>query len=136
MSGVEVAGIVLGVLPLVISALEHYADGINTAKRFWRYKSEIRSLILQINTERSIFINTIEQLLTGVVETKQLAELISCPAGQVWREAGVEENLKNRLRGAYEIYLENVRSMEKALRVMMQKLALDANGKVRELALS
>ena len=131
MSGFEVAGIVLGALPLLISALEHYAEGINTAKRFWRYKTEIRSLILQINTERSIFINTVEQLLTGVVEAKQMACLISFPAGQMWQEMGIEADLKNRLRGSYEIYLENVRSMEKALRVMMGKLALNSDGTVR-----
>ena len=28
MSGIEVAGIVLGSIPLVISALEHYAEGV------------------------------------------------------------------------------------------------------------
>ena len=28
MSGFEVAGIVLGSIPLVISALEHYAEGV------------------------------------------------------------------------------------------------------------
>ena len=67
MSGFEVAGVVLGSLPLIISALEHYAEGIATAKRFWRYKTELRSLILQVNTERGIFINTLEQLLTGIM---------------------------------------------------------------------
>ena len=55
MSGLEVAGVILGGLPLVISALEHYTHGVNTAKRYWRFKSELRSLILEINTERSIF---------------------------------------------------------------------------------
>lgn len=28
MSGFEVAGVVLGAIPLVISALEHYGDGV------------------------------------------------------------------------------------------------------------
>lgn len=28
MSGLEVAGVVLGAIPLVISALEHYGDGV------------------------------------------------------------------------------------------------------------
>jgi hypothetical protein len=129
MSGLEVAGVVSGSLPLVILALEHYANGINTAKRFWRYKSEVRSLILQINTERGIFINTIEQLLTGIVRVEQMNEFIS--GGSFWKEAGIELQLKNRLRGAYEIYVANVRGMEASLLKMREKLALDPDGKVR-----
>lgn len=131
MPGLEIAGVVLGSLPLIISALEHYANGINTAKRFWRYKTEVRSLILQINTERGIFINTLEQLLTGIVRIEQMANFMSSPGGQVWREVGIELKLKKRLRGAYDIYLDNVRGMERSLQTMMEKLALDPDGKVR-----
>ncbi|KAF1849283.1 uncharacterized protein K460DRAFT_280656 [Cucurbitaria berberidis CBS 394.84] len=129
MSGLEIAGVVLGSLPLVISALEHYANGINTAKRFWRYKTEVRSLILQINTERGIFINTVEQLLTGIVRIEQMTDFVSSPGGEIWREVGIEQKLKDRLRGAYDIYLDNVRGMEVSLRGMMMKLALDPDGK-------
>ncbi|KAF1941763.1 hypothetical protein EJ02DRAFT_191853 [Clathrospora elynae] len=127
MSGFEIAGMVLGALPLVISALEHYANGINTAKRFWRYKSEVRWLILQIKTEEGIFVNTIEQLLTGILRIEQMTEFIA--GGKFWQEAGIELALKNRLRGAYEIYVDNVRGLESALQRMMKKLALDSDGK-------
>ncbi|KAH7385868.1 hypothetical protein BKA66DRAFT_569191 [Pyrenochaeta sp. MPI-SDFR-AT-0127] len=129
MSGLEVAGVVLGALPLVISALEHYANGINTAKRFWRYKTEIRSLILQINTERGIFINTIEQLLTGIVRIEQMSDFVSNPGGKKWGEAGIESKLKERLRGVYGIYLDNVTGMESSLHKIMDKLALNPDGK-------
>jgi hypothetical protein len=103
MSGLEVAGVVLGSLPLVISALEHYASGINTAKSFWRYRSEMRSLILQVNTERGIFINTIEQVLTGVVRIEQMDAFLSGPDGDAWKGADIEGKLQDRLRSTYEI---------------------------------
>ncbi|KAF2867800.1 hypothetical protein BDV95DRAFT_502195 [Massariosphaeria phaeospora] len=129
MSGFEVAGVVLGSLPLVLAALEHYAEGIATAKRFWRYKSEMRSLILQINTERSIFINTLEQLLTGIVRIEHMTELLSSPGGKAWVDSGVDGKLQDRLRDAYNIYLDNVRGMDRALEKMMAKLALGVDGK-------
>lgn len=131
MSGFEIAGVVLGSLPLIISAMEHYADGIATAKRFWRYKSEMRSLILQINTERGIFINTLEQLLTGIVRVEHMADFLTNPGEGVWQDAEVESKLKGRLRSAYQIYIDNVRGMEVSLKKMMEKLALDKDGKVR-----
>ncbi|KAH6625409.1 hypothetical protein C7974DRAFT_200955 [Boeremia exigua] len=129
MSGLEVAGVVLGALPLIISAMEHYANGVNTAKRYWRYKTELRMLILQINTERGILVNTVEQLLTGIVRIEQMTDFVASAGAQAWREAGFDSKLRDRLRGSYEIYVENVRGMEMALRRMMLKLALDPEGK-------
>lgn len=131
MSGLEVAGVVLGALPLVISALEHYSQGINTAERYWRYKTEFGSLTLQIKTEHHIFLNTLEQLLTGIVRIEHMAQLVEDPASNAWRDPELDGMLKGRLRSAYDVYLDNVRVMEAALRTMMEKLALDPDGKVR-----
>jgi hypothetical protein len=131
MSGLEVAGVVLGALPLVISALEHYAEGIQTAKRYWRYKSELRSLILQIKTEREIFLNTLEQLLAGVVRIEHMTDFLSHPGGDAWSDADVDLKLQQRLRNAHKVYLGNVDGMSRSLKLMMEKLALDAEGKVR-----
>jgi hypothetical protein len=122
----------LGALPLVISALEHYANGIQTAKRYWRYKSELRSLILQIDTERGIFINTLEQLLGGIVRIEHMTDFLSNPGGDAWKNRDVDSKLKDRLRGVYEIYLGNVQGMEQSLKSIMAKLALDSEGKVSD----
>jgi hypothetical protein len=132
MSGLEVAGVVLGALPLVISALEHYANGVQTAKRFFRYKSELEVLILKIGTERCMFTNTLEQLLGGIVRIEHMSELLSNPGGDAWKNAEVESKLKDRLRNVYKIYLGNVRGMERSLRSIMEKLALDPEGKVSD----
>jgi hypothetical protein len=130
MSGLEVAGVVLGALPLVISALEHYANGIHTAKRYWRYKLELKSLILQIDTERGIFINTLEQLLGGLVRIEHMTEFLSNPGGEAWQDAEIDLKLRDRLRSVYSIYLANVSGMKRSLEMIMEKLVLDPDGKV------
>lgn len=130
MSGFEVAGVVLGSLPLIISAMEHYAEGIAAAKRFWKYKSEMRSLIMHIKTEKTIFTNTLEQLLTGIVRIEHMDELLANPGGKKWHDSEVDKVLKERLRSSYPAYFENVRGMDMALKQIMKKLALDEDGKV------
>jgi hypothetical protein len=129
MSGLEVAGVVLGTLPLVISALEHYVNGLNTAKRFWLYKREMQSMMQLVKTERMLFENTIEQLLTGIVKVERMTEVRS--GGNFWQDGDVELGLKNRSRDSYEIYHDNVRGMEASLQAIMKKLGLDPDGKVR-----
>lgn len=75
MSGFEIAGAVLAGLPLVIAALQYYAKGMGTAKRWHRYQPGLRSLVDLIDTEQTIFSNTIEQLLTGLVRSDQIVSL-------------------------------------------------------------
>jgi len=130
MSGLEITGVVLGTLPLIISALEHCGEGVATAKRFWRYKSELRLLILQINTERRIFLNTCEQLLTGIVRLENMADFLNAPGGDSWNDALVKKRLEERLDSSYETFVDNVHGMEKSLKGMMEKLKLDPEGKV------
>jgi hypothetical protein len=130
MSGLEIAGAVLGALPLIISALEHYATGVRTAKRFWRYKSVMEDLITQIDTQHGIFINTLELLLWGLVTVEQMTDLLIEPGGDGWRDAKLDSKLRDRLRSAYDAYFRNVDGLNKSLVMIMGKLALDPDGKV------
>ncbi|XPS78885.1 hypothetical protein M3J09_010884 [Ascochyta lentis] len=125
MSGLEVAGVVLGALPLVISALEHYTNGIRDIKRYYRYKAELQSLIDGVRTQEVIFSDTLEQLLTGIVRADEMAAFIANPAAH----PDVDLRLRKRLREGYDTYFANVRGMETALAVMMVKLALGPDGK-------
>lgn len=54
MSGLEVAGVVLGALPLVISALEHYANRVASFKRYRKYRIQFQGLIDAVKTQEVI----------------------------------------------------------------------------------
>jgi hypothetical protein len=75
-TGVETAGLILGSIPLIISALEHYAEGIETIGKWWRYKRELASLKRILGAEYDRFLNTLEELLAGIVPDATLAELL------------------------------------------------------------
>ena len=51
MSGIEVAGIVLALLPCITAALAKYAAGVSRVKDGKRYEKELRSVLLTIDTE-------------------------------------------------------------------------------------
>lgn len=132
MSGLEIAGVVLATFPLVISAMEHYSQGITTAKRYWRYKQEMRTLITRIKTERHIFLNTCELLLTGIVPVERMDDFLNSPAGQTWSELQVKQRLQERLQGAYETCVEHVLELDRLIKKIMKKLKLDEHGQVRD----
>jgi hypothetical protein len=45
MSGIEIAGIVLGAIPLVIAALEHYEQALDSAIAFRKWNRELSAAI-------------------------------------------------------------------------------------------
>lgn len=130
MSGFEIAGVVLGSIPLVISALEHYMDGVNTIQSFRSYKRVLRRLILTLQTEHVGLQNVCEKLLVGIAPQTCIEEMIDDPFGELWRENEVFNKLRLRLWRSFKVFDETVRDMREAIQEMMDKLNLGPNGKV------
>ena len=128
-SGIEVVGLVLAVLPLIISALEHY-EGVSTIDKFLRYKREIRSIIEALATENAMFKNSCEQLLSDFLGPVELAEMLQNPRGEIWSQPKIVTELRARLDRSYDIYLIHVNNMDSAIKTLITRLDLDENGKV------
>jgi hypothetical protein len=45
MSGIEVAGLILGALPLIIAALENYSGGLEATVAFFRWKGQLTAAL-------------------------------------------------------------------------------------------
>lgn len=129
-TGVETAGLILGSLPLIISALEHYAEGISTIEKWWRYKRELASLKRILGAEYDRFLNTLEELLAGLVPDATLADLLNCPGGVGWQSEDLSAKLQLRLRKSYNSYLNTINDLNEVISILKAKLELDPQGKV------
>ncbi|OMP81792.1 hypothetical protein BK809_0006100 [Diplodia seriata] len=132
MSGIEVAGLVLGALPLIIHAITVYADGVSTVERYFKYEIPLRNLHRALEAEYVIYQNTCEELLNGIVEgNEQRAALLDKPGGPDWAKPALEERLKQRLSRAYTAYIGTMKSMKDTVSGIEALLKLDKTGKVR-----
>lgn len=125
MSGVEVVGIVLGGIPLIISILEHYRDGVSTIQRWRRYERERQSLVRSLKTERVKLYNTCEKLLVGLVSPSQAQAMIQSPFGTLWQEDAFKRKIRARLGDSIEVFESNVEEMRDAMYEMMQRLGIE-----------
>ncbi|OTA01363.1 hypothetical protein A9Z42_0016860 [Trichoderma parareesei] len=77
MSGFEVAGVVLGVIPLAISALEHYKAGKGTVATFMKFHGQLDTLIYRLKLQRTFFYLHILELLrsAGVREVVSRSDI-------------------------------------------------------------
>jgi hypothetical protein len=126
-TGIETAGIVL---PLIISALEHYAEGIATIHKWWRYQRELASLKRILGAEYDRYLNTCEELLAGTVPDAVLAQLLDSPGGIGWRDPDIDRRLRARLRRSFHSYLDTINDLNDVVMTLKKKLELGPDGKV------
>ncbi|KAH7007113.1 hypothetical protein EDB80DRAFT_613663, partial [Ilyonectria destructans] len=129
MSGFEVAGIVLGTIPLLVSALEAYCS----LMRDWgKAPSELKSLNRQLTTERAKLYNVCDQLISDVVPQRDIEPMLQDPFGPLWQAKETNEKIRRRLWGSYEPFEDTVQEVGEALDSVMQRLRVHVthDGKV------
>ncbi|TFA98047.1 hypothetical protein CCMA1212_010227 [Trichoderma ghanense] len=99
MSGFEVAGVVLGVIPLAISALEHYKAGKGTVATFMKFHGQLDTLIYRLKLQRTFFYLNILELLrsAGVREVVNKSDITEDECIAVLQNAKNAEEFKEYL---------------------------------------
>ncbi|KAK1758825.1 hypothetical protein QBC47DRAFT_436008 [Echria macrotheca] len=129
MSGFEVAGVVLGSIPIVVSALEFYIKGLGTMGRWRRFTVELNSLVLKLRTEEAKLQNVCEKLLRGIVDDDHIYAMLQDPLHPMWTEPKTVAHLRRRLWRHLKLFEENVKGMDQAMGEMRRKLGIGAHGK-------
>ncbi|KAK6501617.1 hypothetical protein TWF481_009452 [Arthrobotrys musiformis] len=122
MSGIEIAGLVLGAIPLVISALEHYEDIIGPVKAFTKYRGELGHAIRELRNHHTSFEQSIEVLLRPITTDQELSAMIDNTDSDLWQDPDIDHQLKKSLGRAYAPYMENVNYVQKILTTIASKL--------------
>ena len=100
MSGVEVAGLALGFLPLLISAAEHYDKCLRPFIRYKNFGKEARRFQILLGNQKSLFRNECRLLLEEFIEHDVASSIIDGPLGvdhPSWSEVELEEQLTRLL---------------------------------------
>ena len=130
MSGIEVAGLVLGALPLVIAALEHYAEGANTMRTWWRYERELKDMARVVHAYYLFYKDTCTTLLNNIAPPKKISLLLDDLGGKAWEDADLQKELKRFLADSFDVYKATIQSMDAVVSEFKRKLRLGPDGKV------
>jgi hypothetical protein len=92
MAGVEAAGFVLGVLPLMISAAEHYEDVFRPFKRYRKFATELDQYQQQLGTQKTIFRNECRLLLATLTNRLTAKEMLREGKHPSWGDPDLNES--------------------------------------------
>lgn len=132
MSGIEAAGLVLAVFPIVVSGLQHFTEGVETIKAWKRYQRELAKYARTLETQRVVYLNTIDRLFEGIIESnEELEAFMKDPGAAFSHKPQYEDRLRTRLGRSYDNYNKIMADMLDALKAARKELGIDENGKVR-----
>lgn len=115
MSGVEAAGLILGVLPLLISGLEYYSDGLRSLHDLFNLPEEINIFIHSLRVQHEIFKTTLISFMGPVRTSFELSELLHDPQSQSWSSTSLATSLKAQYSTSFDIYCLLLRGIYDAL---------------------
>ncbi|KAF4621929.1 hypothetical protein G7Y89_g14415 [Cudoniella acicularis] len=102
MSGMEVVGLILGILPLMISAAEHYDDVIRPFKRYKNYSAEVKRFQDELLSEKVIYNTESLLLLASVTNYDVATKMLEDRDHPSWKDSELENKLLKVLGASHE----------------------------------
>ena len=141
LTGVEIVGIALAVVPLCITALEHHQDETRPFKMLFRYKTQAQKARQQFGVVHSRFRQVIELIIRDLsLSPNHLNALLENLQGttdaSIWSNGETEQALIDHFGIRYyktgflpliEIILENIRDISRILGIDMSGDLNNAN---------
>lgn len=86
----------------------------------------------ELQTESTVYENSIQTLLIGIVDAKNVAEFLANPGGDLWKATSFERKLERRLGTSHESYLSTIARIQRTAESFRQKLKLSDFGQVNQ----
>lgn len=127
MSGLEIAGLVLGAFPIAIEVLGRYKEVARRLGFWYKIAVEHKRCDSQLKFHRLVYVNNLKRLLLPLagLDDANIDELLQNPAGSRWTEDRTAEILEKRLGDSCDIYLQCMAEFHEWIEAMNRELAFD-----------
>jgi hypothetical protein len=135
MSGVEIAGLVLGAIPLVVVALQHYEACEDKVKIFCYWRKHLDKTCRTLLLLHSSYKMTIETVLQPITNAAELEEMLAQPGSLLWHSPSIRDSLQSSLRYAYASFVHLTFEINSVIEELLNHLDLDRHAGVRRIGL-
>lgn len=124
MSGLEVAGLVVGIVPIVVEILKSYSVARDRLRTFAHYTQVVYDVQLRYRVAATNFGNDCQLLLKTVVDdARELSQMIDDPKHGGWQDSLLEERLHKFLGRDYQLFEQVVVRIRDVLRETRARLS-------------
>lgn len=132
MSGIEIAGLVLGAVPLIVVAMEKYSEAAKIYDSFKRHQRHLTHARRLLKAEQRVYQNTCMILLGGIIPRHEFARLVQKGPKNTgdWKRREFENALRKRLACDYEVFTGLMDEMNIIVGEFAKELDLDEDFQV------
>ncbi|RMJ05137.1 hypothetical protein CDV36_014191 [Fusarium kuroshium] len=124
MSGIEVAGLVLGAFPIILNCLDYYQKGFKPLEEWWNFRLHFIEFIDDVRHEMMKYNQNLICLLDPIIaDNDRLLSLVNNPNDPFWQDKTFEVHLKERLSNQTDrvfSILQNMHSLMEKLNKLLQ----------------
>lgn len=122
MSGIEVAGLAFGVLPILVEVVKSYKDVSKRVRTLRHHSREVKSISEQVKVHNGIFLNEIRLLLRSVEVEDEVEAMLSDGTDQRWSSRHLNEKLRTVLVDSFEACCSIIEETKDAIESMQQEM--------------
>jgi len=113
-----------------LTCIESYNEGLDPIKSFMGWERELPQFIRKLRNQHVHFAQTTRLLLEPITTEFELAEMLSEPTGQLWKDDEMSGKLRDKLQESYHAYQSTITDIERIMKKIASKLDLERAAEV------
>ncbi|PNP60861.1 hypothetical protein FNYG_14390 [Fusarium nygamai] len=124
MSGLEIAGLILGAIPVAIEALKSGSQAIAILRRSRRYENELERLVNKLENERVRLQDVSEKVLVDLVPHSRIEELIQNPDRMFNDDPELKAKLRRRLWKGFDLFDQTLKDINVTMNEAINRISV------------
>jgi hypothetical protein len=127
----EIAGLVLGAIPLLISALEHHEKLVKPAVAFVRWRGQLPNSTRRLWMGHTAYEQNVRLLLMQAMSSEDIDRIMGDPQSDDWKDEWLVTELQEKLGNAYQATMSTIREIADIMVSVATALNIEGADKVR-----
>jgi len=125
LTGIEVAGLVLGAFPILLNCLDYYREGFEPLEEWWNFRTHFIAFVDDVRHQMMRYNENMIRLLDPIItDNESLTKLVGNPRDPRWRDGSLDEPLEQHLASEHERFLRIVDRMNEVVEDLKKLLQI------------
>jgi hypothetical protein len=103
MSGLEIAGLAFGILPILIEVIKSYSTISRKVHTLRHYSKEVKSISEQLKIHNGIFLNEVRLLLRSIEDEKEVESMLNEADDRRWKGRNLNDKIAAVLGESFDL---------------------------------
>jgi hypothetical protein len=123
MSGLEIAGLAFGILPILIELVKSYSTISRKVHTLRHYSKEVRSISEQLKIHNGIFLNEVRLLLRSIEDEKEVESMLNEANDRRWNGRKLNDKIAVVLGQSFDLCRSIIESTKDIIDAMGDDMA-------------